>query len=93
MTTKGRKPSGPKASNKSTSLRSLAHRVVDLRAKSGISQQELSQKCGLGRHGIHRIEKAIVDPKLSTLEAVAQALDTTVPELLGAEVIAQVVQR
>ncbi len=60
----------------------LAEHLIARRSEAELTQQELSKRAGLGRDGVHRIEQAQADPKLSSIEAVADALGTTPGELL-----------
>lgn len=84
--TQGRKPTGPQKSiqhaRRGAAILILAEQLITRRKKVGLTQQALSEQAGLGHHGIHRLEKALVDPKLSAIEAVADALGTTPSDLL-----------
>ena len=84
--TQGRKPTGPDKAvldkQRGRAILLLAAHLVEKRKDVGISQQALSSQAGLGRHGVHRLEKAQADPKLSAIEAVADVLGTTPSKLL-----------
>ncbi len=84
--TRGKKPTGPIESTQTKkqgkAILALASQVMERRTSAGLTQQGLSQQAGLGHHGIYRIEKAQVDPKLSTIEGIADVLGTTPAELL-----------
>lgn len=54
---------------------SSASAVAEARAKSGISQSELSKKTGINQSDISRIEKGIANPSVKTLERIAEALN------------------
>ena len=67
----------------SQSLRAvLAENVRRFRAESGISQEELADRCNLHRTYIGSIERQERNATLSTLEVLAVALGVSVPELL-----------
>lgn len=55
---------------------SIAAQVVDRRGELGISQRELAELCGTTQSAIARFEAARRPPKLDTLLAIAEALDT-----------------
>lgn len=58
------------------------NKLKEYRKEKGMSQEELSKKSGVNRTIIHYIETGKdVDTKLSTLTALAQALDKTVSEI------------
>ena len=50
----------------------------DARLTRGLSQQELAAKLGLGQRQISDLERATNDPRLSTIQNVARALDLEV---------------
>ena len=53
------------------------------RIRKGISQEELSQKSGIGRVTISKIENGHADSvKLGILKKIAEALDTPLAELI-----------
>lgn len=58
-------------------------RLRQLRERAGLTQVELSLKAGAGVMACSRIERGAVEPKLSTVQAFAKALDVTVDELLA----------
>lgn len=47
-----------------------------LRKRAGLTQKELARRAGVSQSLISRIEKGSVDPKLSTLQAVLNVLNT-----------------
>ena len=63
-------------------LRSLAHRIKELRLERGISQEELAHRSGLSRTGMGFLETGKRWPRLDTLMSVADGLNITVDELL-----------
>lgn len=84
--TQGRPPSGPPKAvidkKHGKAILVLAAQVSTRRTDLGLTQQQLSEQAGISRDGAHRIEKASIDPKLTVIEAVAEALGTTLSELL-----------
>ena len=60
----------------------LATNVRDLRHEMGLSQEELAHISGLHRTYIGSVERSERNVTLSTLEALSEALNVTVPELL-----------
>jgi transcriptional regulator with XRE-family HTH domain len=55
---------------------SLADQTLIRRKTLRLSQHQVSEKAGLGRDAVHRIEKAQANPTLTDVEAVAKALDS-----------------
>lgn len=55
------------------------HRLLDVLRKARlnrqISQQSLARKLGLGQRQISDLERAVIDPRLSTIQSVGGALD------------------
>ena len=56
-------------------------KMVQIRKKKGITQAELAHRCETTQQTIAKIEKGLVDPKLSTLRKVADALGCELREL------------
>ncbi len=54
----------------------LARQLIELRVKSGLSQQELADKMGTSQSSIARIESGTALPSLRTLQKLAEATDT-----------------
>jgi transcriptional regulator with XRE-family HTH domain len=52
------------------------------RAKAGISQEELGNRCDLHRTEISLLERAGREPRLGTIVKLAGSLDTTAAELI-----------
>lgn len=62
----------------------LASRVKRLREAAGLSQMGLAVKAGLSLSMIAQVEQGQkVDPRVSTLRAIAEALGATLDELAG----------
>ncbi len=53
-----------------------------LRESAGLSQEELGQACGLHRTEISLLERALRDPRLSTIAKVAKGLGVAPAKLL-----------
>jgi transcriptional regulator with XRE-family HTH domain len=61
--------------------KSLGQRIRALRNKKGWSQEYLSERCNLYSSHMGQIERGESNVTLSTLLAIARALDTTVSEI------------
>jgi transcriptional regulator with XRE-family HTH domain len=62
----------------------IAENVKRLRKAAGMTQQQLAVAAGLAVSHVAQIEQGInADPRGSTLQALARALDTTVDALLA----------
>ncbi len=57
--------------------------IQRLRELKGISQQDLAAKCNFEKSNMSRLEAGRVNPTLSTLEKVANALEITLVELFN----------
>jgi len=61
----------------------VAKRIMELRQAAGLTQQELAVKAGLSISNLSQIEQGKRrDPRISTITALAAALDVDVAELL-----------
>ena len=60
----------------------MGARIRRLRKARGMSQQDLADKARLTRVFITRLEAGQQDPSLSTINAIAQALDISAAELM-----------
>ncbi len=60
----------------------LAENLLAFRRVKQITQEELALLCGMNRTYVGSVERAERNVSLSTLEALAKALDTTVVALL-----------
>lgn len=66
---------GKTVSKKKTPINLLvANAVSTARAKSGLSQKELSNLTGIDQSDISKIERGLSNPSISTLERIAKAL-------------------
>ena len=61
--------------------RAIGAVVRELREKSGRSQERLSGECGFDRTYISRVERGIINPTLSRLWKIADALETPLSQL------------
>ncbi len=59
----------------------LGETIKSLRIKKGYSQEELAEKCEASTVYISEIERGIKNPTVSTLLAIALALDLKLSEL------------
>jgi transcriptional regulator with XRE-family HTH domain len=68
-----------------TDLKAKAIGVVvrELRDQAGLSQERLSAECGFDRTYISRVERGIINPTVSRLWRIADALDTPLSKLIG----------
>ncbi len=57
-------------------------RIKELRLARGVTQDELSERVGVFRTYMSRIETGVANPTLTVLEALADALQVTLSELL-----------
>jgi transcriptional regulator with XRE-family HTH domain len=60
----------------------LSRNILRLRRERGLSQEQLSELCGLHRTYVGSVERGERNVTLSTLEAFSAALDVSVPQLL-----------
>lgn len=56
-------------------------KMIQIRKKKGMTQGELAEACGTTQQQIAKIEKGLVDPKLSTLRRISDALKCEVRDL------------
>ena len=56
-------------------------RIAQLRKQKGITQTELAEACDTSQQQIAKIENGIVDPRVSTLRKIANALGCGIEEL------------
>jgi transcriptional regulator with XRE-family HTH domain len=64
-------------------VRTLSGNIRRLRRKRGLSQEKLSELCGLHRTYVGSVERGERNVTLSTLEAFSDALAVSVPQLLS----------
>ena len=62
----------------------LAHRLKELRKKSGWSQQKLAEKAGVSYNTVTKIEQgAATMPTIQTMIKIADAFGISLDELVG----------
>src|SRR5574344_1748334 len=59
----------------------IANRLVDLRKKSGLSQEELANKLGLSRQAVSKWERAEASPDTENLIALAKIYNISLDKL------------
>ena len=64
-------------------LTQLGKRIAARRRARGWSQERLAERADLSANAVGRIELGLADLRVSTLEALAAALETSVAELCG----------
>lgn len=60
----------------------LGAKIRKMRKKRNLSVIELSQKCGIDRTVLYRIEAGKLSPRLSQVEKIAAGFEVNVMELL-----------
>jgi transcriptional regulator with XRE-family HTH domain len=60
---------------------SIGSRLLQIRNQRGLSQRQLSQRCGLASSYLSRIENRRLEPRPKTLRRIAEALAIPVSEL------------
>jgi transcriptional regulator with XRE-family HTH domain len=75
--------SPPKKSLADPLRKILADNIRSFRRKRGLSQEQLADMCGYHRTYIGSVERCERNVSLSTLSALASALETAVPLLLA----------
>lgn len=69
-------------------MTNIGARISALRVEKGISLSELARTSGISKSLLHRIENQPgSNPELETLKKIARALESTVGDLLGNEVV------
>ena len=68
--------------SRATSTLNLAHNLAIIRVATGWTQQALADAAGISRATIAQLEAGLGDPRLSTLEQIARALEITPSTLL-----------
>ncbi len=62
---------------------SVAEAIKRLRRDSGLSLDELAQRCGVSRSMLSQIERDTTNPTVATLWRITQALGVSIDEVLG----------
>ena len=68
------------------SLKEVAGRIKDLREAKGYTQEELAIKVNVVRQTVSKWEKGLSVPDADVLSHIAEVLEVSVSELLGAEI-------
>lgn len=63
--------------------RAFGARIRELRLAAGMTQDDLSERCGLFRTYVSRIETGQANPTLTMIHALAVSLGVPVPALFG----------
>ncbi|MBF8964741.1 helix-turn-helix domain-containing protein [Pontibacter sp. FD36] len=62
-------------------MKQLGQKILDIRKRKGLSQEELSEQAGISLRTLQRIEKNESEPRGYTLQSICQALDVDVEEV------------
>lgn len=74
-------------------MTNIGPRIIAMRSEKGWSMSKLAEESGISKSLLHKIENdETSNPELGTLRKIAKALDVTVGELLGNEVVQNVRQ-
>jgi len=63
-------------------IATLAKNIKFYRAKLGMTQEDLARKAGINRSHLANIERQALNPSLTTIDRLAEAIDLTASELL-----------
>lgn len=64
--------------------RALQNDLIALRKAKGLSQKDLAERTGLSQQHVSAIESGRIDPRISTLDAMAHALGAQITLRAGA---------
>ena len=64
----------------------LSENIKEIRKSKGLSQEELAIKLNVVRQTVSKWEKGLSVPDADTLCKIADALETSISELLGSEI-------
>ena len=62
-------------------MNELGNRILEIRKRKGLSQEELAEMAGISLRTLQRIEKGETEPRGYTLKSICQALGTDVEEV------------
>lgn len=62
--------------------KNLGHTIAKYRQKMNLTQEQLSEKIGIGNEAVSRIERGIVLPSLMRLIEFAEVFDCSIADLL-----------
>jgi transcriptional regulator with XRE-family HTH domain len=60
----------------------IGKNLKDARFRAGLTQAELAEKAGTTQTTVARIERDVVQPEVTTVRKLAQALGVTISDLL-----------
>ena len=63
----------------------LSEKIVSLRRKNGLSQEQLAEKLGVSRQAISKWEGGLSTPELDKLKALSKCFHIPIDELIGNE--------
>mgnify|MGYP003475706890 FL=1 len=63
----------------------IANRLVELRKKSGLSQEQLADKLGLSRQAVSKWERAEASPDTDNLICLAKLYNVSLDDLLSSD--------
>lgn len=69
---------------RSSPQQAFGDRIRELRAAAGLTQEDLSERCGLFRTYMSRIETGKANPTLTMIHALAESLGVEVTALFAA---------
>ena len=61
----------------------IGDHLRNARYRAGLTQQELADKAGTTQTTVARIERDAVEPEITTIRKLAEALDVSIGKLLG----------
>lgn len=62
-------------------MKQLGNKILDIRKRKGLSQEELSERAGISLRTLQRIEKNESEPRGYTLQSICQAMGVDVEEV------------
>lgn len=75
----------PESAEDREARRLVGQRVLQLRAERGLTQDQLSERAGLDRSHVARVEGGILNPSLQTLTRIARGLGVDIRDLFSAD--------
>jgi transcriptional regulator with XRE-family HTH domain len=70
-------------------MSTLGKEIKKARIDQGLKQKELKERTGLSQKYLSQIENDAVDPRVSVLKKIAQALQVSTDSLLGLDAVEQ----
>ena len=64
----------------------IANRLIELRKKSGLSQEQLAEKLGLSRQAVSKWEHGVALPDIMTLYAMCRLFGVTMEQLITSDI-------